>query len=205
MSYLPHEYYILEPPLPTSLAQPNDTSWRELSDLQPFHCTYSATTPSGPWPPSADASTISRHLLVFLSYITTQFSAACSYILLLSQLYFLHNYVIGLNLRSSVIGRPLVRLSPIDDNPGFERRSVVQKMDFLYWSIQAKVSSSPQHRFTICGEVTQLLQLSDSSPTQQMGKHVQTRSILMCANWKLMLRDVTDRTDRCTFAQHIRV
>jgi hypothetical protein len=87
-------------------------------------------------------------------------------LLAVSYKYFLHKYVIRLNLRSSGIGRPLVRLSTIDDNPGFERRSVIPKTVFIYWSITAKVSSSPQHCITICGEVTQLLQLSDSSPPQ---------------------------------------
>ena len=128
----------------------------------------SATTPPGPWRPLADASTLLRHLLVSMSDLTTQFSAACSYFLLptVSYKYFLHNYVIRLNLRSSGTDRPLVRLSTIDDNSGFERWSVVPKMVFLYWFFTAKVSSSTQHCFTICGEVTQLLQLSDSTPTQ---------------------------------------
>lgn len=88
------------------------------------------------------------------------------FIITVSYKYFLRNYVIRLNLRSSGIGRPLVRLSTIDDNPCYERGFVFSKIVFLYWSITATVSSSPQHCFTICGEVTQLLQPSDSSPTQ---------------------------------------
>jgi len=77
-----------------------------------IHSIYSATPSSGPWPPLADASILLRHLLVTLSDLTTQFSAACRYFLLLtvSYKYFLHNRVIRLNLRSPGIGRPLVTL-----------------------------------------------------------------------------------------------